>query len=464
MYRLAVDIGTTNIKLCLFENYRLEEKIDVNIETQFEGSGKVFQNPAKILQQIKRNIRKITQKGFEIDAISFSTAMHSIMPVMETVYDEEMFIWLDTQASDFVKKFKKIDLADQFYQKTGTPIHEMSPFSKIAVLSRKNDYQKAQKWIGFKEYLMKAFTGEEVIDYSTASATGLFNIHEMKWDEDILSFLKLEESKLAKLVDTDTHYPIKKDIADELLLSRELQVYVGACDGCLASLASYLGNGTASTLTVGTSGAVRKLTKKIELDDEGKTFCYYLNKEYWVVGGATNNGGQVLSWANKMFYQESTIYKDLEHIFKVSPIGSNGIQFLPYIAGERAPLWNGEATGSFSGMSINHQREDMLRSLIEGVIFNLRYISELVELDTRDLSISGGFFDSPYLSTLAADIFGKNCIQSVFSEPSFGLICLMNPPKKSIISDQKRIFTSLENHLLYEKEYAKFLNEVKTEL
>ncbi|HCM89884.1 MULTISPECIES: gluconokinase [Vagococcus] len=464
MYRLAIDVGTTNIKLSLFEKYQLIDKIEIRIETQYKEFGKVFQNPAEILQHIKSGIKKFGEKGIEIEQISFSTAMHSIMPVIDTLYDEEMFIWLDTQASSFVKEFKKEELANRFYQKTGTPIHEMSPFSKMAFMKNKIWFKEVKKWIGLKEYLMSAFTGQEVIDYSTASATGLFNIHEKKWDEEILDFLEIEKEKLAELVDTDAYYVIKKELADELFISQDILVYIGACDGCLASYASYLGNGTMNTLTIGTSGAVRKLTKKIELDKEGKTFCYYLNKEYWVVGGASNNGGQVLEWASDVFCQNQSIYEELDQIFKLSPIGSNGVLFLPYIAGERAPLWNAKATGGFKKISIHNKREDLLRSLSEGILFNLRYISELINLDTREISVSGGFFDSPILATLAADIFGKNCIQSVFSEPSFGLICLIEPPKKSIILDQKRIFTSLENHLKYKNIYNMFVEELKTEL
>lgn len=464
MYRLAVDVGTTNIKLSLFEKYQLIDKTEIRIETQHKACGKVFQNPAKILEHIKRGIKKFSEKGMDIEHLSFSTAMHSIMPVTDTLYDEEMLIWLDTQASSFVKEFKKEEQANLFYQKTGTPIHEMSPFSKIASMRKKTWFKEVKKWLGLKEYLMVAFTGQEVIDYSTASTTGLFNIHEKKWDEEILEYLEIEKYKLAELVDTDAHYVIRKELADELCISRDVLVYIGACDGCLASYASYLGNGTMNTLTVGTSGAVRKLTKKIELDKEGKTFCYYLNKEYWVVGGASNNGGQVLEWASNIFYPNQSIYDELDQIFKLSPIGSNGVLFLPYIAGERAPLWNAEATGSFKNVSIHNKREDLLRSLSEGILFNLRYISDLVNLDAREISISGGFFDSPILATLAADIFGKNCIQSVFSEPSFGLICLMDPPEKSIIADQRRIFTSLENHFKYENSYNLFLKEIKDEL
>ncbi|MFY8330058.1 gluconokinase [Vagococcus carniphilus] len=464
MYRLAIDVGTTNIKFNIFENYKIKESLEMRVDTYYGDLGKVYQSPERILQQIKRGIKNLTQKGYEIEEVIFSTAMHSIMPIFEEPREEELLIWSDRQAKDFVKTFKQEEKALEFYKKTGTPIHEMSPLMKIAHFKNKGWFSDVKEWIGLKEYLVEAFTGKKVVDYSTASATGLFNIHTKKWDEEILDFAGITQNQLAKLVDTDVYYPITKKQAEAVFLSEEVKVYVGASDGCLASYACYLANGTVNTLTVGTSGAVRKLTKEIELDDEGQTFCYYLTKDYWVVGGASNNGGQVLEWANKMFYSDKTIYKELDHIIKEAPIGSNGIQFLPYITGERAPLWDGDIEGSFSGLTLANKKEDLLRSIIEGVFFNLRLIGDLVSLEPRDVSVSGGLFEEPILTTLAADIFGKNCIQSHYSEPNFGSICLIEKPTSYILSEHKRVFFNEENHKLYNKSYARFAKTVKTEL
>ncbi|MEG0253981.1 gluconokinase [Vagococcus sp.] len=466
MNRLTIDVGTTNIKFNIFEDYKIKESLEMRIETYYEEFGKVYQSPERILRQIKRGIQNLTQKGYDIEDIIFSTAMHSIMPIFETPREEELLIWQDKQASEFVKEFKKTEQAISFYKKTGTPIHEMSPFAKIALFKNKGWFSDVKEWIGLKEYLIEAFTNKKVVDYSVASATGLFNIHTKKWDEEILEFVGIEERQLAQLADTDTFYPISKEMAEAVFLSDKVNVYVGASDGCLASYACYLANGTVNTLTIGTSGAVRKVTKEIELDDEGQTFCYYLTKDYWVVGGASNNGGQVLEWANKMLYKESSssIYKELEHILTHAPIGSHGILFLPYISGERAPLWNSEVHGSFSGLSLGNEREDLLRSIIEGILFNLKLIGDLVELEPRDISVSGGFFEEPILTTLTADIFGKNCIQSQYSEPNFGSICLVSKPTSYVLSEHKRIFFNEENHGAYTKSYINFAKTVKSEL
>ncbi|WP_148112218.1 gluconokinase [Vagococcus penaei] len=449
MYTLAIDVGTTNLKCHIFEGHQLVDNLSVPIETHYGSLGKIYQNPERILVQCQRLIRSVTQKGYDISAIVFSTAMHSIMPIYDTQTDQELLIWQDYQSTAFVNQFKQEKLAETFYQATGTPIHEMSPFAKIAHFKSKPWFKDVTKWLGIKEYLMEAFTGQCVIDYSVASATGLFNIHKKEWDQDILDYLDITSKELAKPVDTDRWYRIKPSLADELFISQDVKVYVGASDGCLASYASYLANGTANTLTLGTSGAVRKLSRQIELDDNGQTFCYYLTKDYWVIGGATNNGGHVLEWADRVFYGKQQLFKELNHIVTESPLGSRGVLFFPFLCGERAPLWDSTVTASFKGLTNQHEKVDLARSVMEGILFNAYFISELIQLEPRDLSINGGFFNHDILATMAADIFGKTCIQSLYSEPSFGAISLIDPPVTHLFTNQKRIFYNEDNHQRY---------------
>lgn len=461
---LAVDIGTTNLKCELFDGNQSVKQEQFRIETHFGEHGKVFQYPERIIVQIKRAIRKMTQAGLEIEGIVFSTAMHTITPVLDTQLDQEMLTWQDKQSSDFIKHFKGTEEAALFYQKSGTPIHEMSPFAKIAAFKQKPWFKEVKRWVGIKELIMHSFTGRYLVDYSVASATGLLNLKKLTWDAEILSFLEINAMQLGDLVDTDYSTKILPELADELFVSREVKVYVGASDGCLASYASYVVNGTQSSLTLGTSGAVRKITKKIELDDQGKTFCYYLNKEHWVVGGATNNGGQVLDWADQVFYGKEKLYQSLTELFNESPIGSHDLLFLPYLFGERAPLWKATATSTFVGLTGRHHRFDMVRSMIEGVVFNLKVISDQVELDVRDLSVNGGFFKHEELSTLVADIFGKNCLLSDYAEPTFGAVCLVEKSAYPLFTDQKRIFFNDSNHVAYQTYYEKFKKTLKYEL
>lgn len=464
MYPLAIDIGTTNIKFQLFKDTELIKELSYPIETYREEKGKVYQRPETILGLIQQGIRELSKLDYPIKQLVFSTAMHSIMPVFEgSTEEEELYIWQDSQATSFIQMFKETDQATSFYQKTGTPVHEMSPFAKIGFFKGKNWFNQVTRWIGLKEYLMYQLTGEYILDYSMASATGLFNIHEMDWDQDVLTYLGITRQQLARLVDTNSSFVIKKEWASRMGLSDETHIFIGASDGCLASYGSYLANGTLNTLSIGTSGAIRKLSRNIVLNEEAQTFCYYLNRDYWVIGGVTNNGGQVLDWADRVFFGNERLYSELNTVLQQTKIGSNGLLFLPYINGERSPLWNANALGSFSGVNHEHGQADMVRSVVEGILFNLRFISEALVLDVRDLTVNGGFFQHDMLTMMTADIFGKHCVQSRYSEATFGAIGLLQPVRTYSFISQERTFCNSEHHHQCNVSYEQFLSKVKNE-
>ena len=144
----------------------------------------------------------------------------------------------------------------------------------------------------------------------------------------------------------------------------------------------------AVALTIGTSGAMRTVVDAPRTDPEGRTFCYALTEKHWVVGGPVNNGGIVLRWVRDEFAAAETEtakrlgidpYEVLTHIAARIPPGAGGLLFHPYLAGERAPLWNADLRGSFFGLAMHHRKEHMIRAVLEGVVMNLHTILPAVE-------------------------------------------------------------------------------------
>lgn len=426
MHELGIDIGTTNIKLSYYVNRQLIKEQSQPVITYYEDRGKVYQKPSDILEAIIRGVRLLELVDLDLTQIALSAPMHSIMAVCDSLEEERLYIWSDNQAAEWVKEFKKTDIAQLFYEKSGTPIHPMSPFAKIAWFKQSwPNFTEVSQWLGIKEWLMYQLVGHNVVDYSIASATGLFNIHRLEWDKDILSFCGITTDQLARPVDTDAVFEILPEMAQRMRLTPGLSITIGASDGCLASLASFIATGETTTVTLGTSGAVRKLSDEMILDSQGRTFCYYLNRNYWVVGGATNNGGQVLDWAGKMFFEDVTaFYSQIDQILTQTTIGANNVLFYPYLNGERAPLWDANATAKFDGLKVTHTRYDMLRAVIEGIIFNLKLIADLIRVNDEPIILSGGFFNNKNLIQLTANIFGNDCVASKYNEPSFGALCL----------------------------------------
>lgn len=188
---------------------------------------------------------------------------------------------------------------------------------------------------------------------------------------------------------------------------------IGANDGCLANLGVNAIESGVVALTIGTSGAIRTVTEKPLIDPEGRTFCYALTENHWLVGGPVNNGGMIYNWMMEEIAQLNLgeaenrfdfISREIEKV----RAGSEGLLFYPYLSGERAPLWNANAKGSFYGLALHHKREHMMRAVLEGINLNLYLVYQALETvigKPEKIHATGGFAQSVLWRQMVADIF-----------------------------------------------------------
>ncbi len=172
-------------------------------------------------------------------------------------------------------------------------------------------------------------------------------------------------------------------------------------------------HGTAA-LTIGTSGAIRVASKTPTVDFSGMNFNYRLDEETFISGGPINNGGVILKWYAEKFLKKTLAtgddYDDILNDLKETPAGSDGLIFLPYLLGERAPIWNSDSCGVFFGIRTRHTQEHFTRAVLEGICMALFHIGNTMEeagLVIDRIHVSGGFVRSHDWLQLLADIFGK---------------------------------------------------------
>lgn len=451
---LGIDVGTTAIKLGVIEENKLLYTHDHPLETLGDEIVK-YQDANQVLAVLEEGLMTIPlELRRRVTKLGISTAMHSLMPEDGS---GQIFIWSDLQAATVIDQFKQSKTAKHFYQLTGTPIHAMSPFAKLLYFKQAKNYPKDLHWAGLKEIIMKYFTGETVIDYSTASATGLFDLQEKQWSREILTYLEMHEEQLADLADTNQAFTLLPNVAEIFGFSSELQVVIGASDGTLAAYASYYATGRKASLTIGTSGAVRQITTDNQLDVEKQNFCYYLNGELKVSGAPSNNGGIILAWAaQQLALDPLDFYASIPSLLMETEVGSNGLRFWPYLNGERAPYWDNEIKGGFYDLTLQHTRSELLRSVLEGVLLNIRRLVQLVAKN-EDLSVSGGFFQTSALAQLAATVFGTACYYAPENEPIFGLYYLLEQPKQDQ-KEQQAFFPDPLQQSLYQQLAAHYFD------
>lgn len=427
-FMIGVDIGTTSTKAVLFnDDGQPVSKHNVEYPLFTPTPATAEQDPEQILLAVVESIRTVIQdnqlRGEQVKFVSFSSAMHSLIGVDENGKPlTKCITWADNRSAQWAEKIKNDMDGHEIYRRTGTPIHPMSPLSKLVWL--KNDekelFQSVAKFISIKEYVFYRFFHEYVIDYSIASATGLFNLEQLNWDEEALKIAGITADQLSKPVST-THMMsgLKAPYIEETGLTSATNFIIGASDGVLSNLGVNAIEPGVVAVTIGTSGAIRAVTDRPVTDPKGRIFCYALTEDKWVVGGPVNNGGITFRWVRDQFAASETetakrlgidTYEILTRIAEQVNPGSDGLLFHPYLAGERAPLWNSDARGSFFGLAMHHKKEHMIRAVLEGVIYNLySVLLALEELigEPKQIKATGGFARSALWRQMMADIFNQ---------------------------------------------------------
>lgn len=422
-YLLGIDIGTGSTKA-----------VAVDLEGRSINSAQHYypthspqlayseQDPEIIFKAFVNCIADIVKEtGNSPIAISLSSAMHSVIPVDKNGAPlAPMITWADSRSEDIAERIKRSEQGANIYKTSGTPIHAMTPLCKIIWL-RENQpdlFTATYKFISIKEYIWYQLFGAFEVDYAIASATGLFDIINLNWNTAACQLAGILPNQLSNPVNTTYKTSsLNTSIAKMLTLDVNTQFVIGASDGCCANLGSYVTESGTASLTIGTSGAVRITSKQPVYDYQSMIFNYLLNKNTFVCGGAINNGGIVLDWLLKTFSGKSSLAKtDYDLLFNDMagiPAGSDGLIFLPYLYGERAPIWDSKSCGVFFNIKPQHTQTHFLRAGLEGICFALNNVIQSVERSSAPierLHISGGFISSPVWVQMLADITQKQLI------------------------------------------------------
>ncbi|WP_035177511.1 gluconokinase [Alkalihalobacterium bogoriense] len=471
---LGLDIGTTSAKAVLFQrDGQVVAEQEQCYPTYHEKIDWAEQNPDEIERACRFVIQALIKKS-KIPVSRWicggiSAAMHSLICVNEEIEAlSPAMIWADRRSMS--QAYQLTISHSHLYDKTGTPLHPMSPLAKLMWLkeNKLETFQQTAYFISIKEYIIYKWFGEKVIDYSIASATGLFNIHTFCWEEESLKLAGISSHQLFTLVDpTFVLHNFRPEVAKNIMLPAGFRFVLGASDGPLANLGIGAIHTNDVAITIGTSGAIRRFTSTPDIESQKQTFCYAFTKDLWIVGGPTNNGGNVLEWM-KAFFDHKYTHEQLLVDASKSSIGANGLLCLPYLHGERAPLWDANAKGTFIGINPTHTRHDFVRSALEGVIFSLYHVADSMlpsdEQTITSLYASGGFARSPLWLQIVADVFSKEVIvpkshqSSAWGAAWLALYALDEVSSlqhiKPHIPIEQTIYPNKKNHKAYEQLFS----------
>jgi gluconokinase len=422
-YIVGIDIGTGSTKAVSVDldgnvlNVSQSGYPTLNPETGYSE-----QDPEAIWTGFQECITDTVKTiGHAPEAISLSSAMHSFIPVNASGAPlHNMITWADARSESMAEILRESAEAEFIYNTSGTPIHAMSPLCKLLWLKGNNQelFEQAHKFISIKEYIwFKLFQVFE-IDYGIASATGLFDIMKLEWSPAILEIAGISPEKLSTPVNTGFYRSLSAHpLMDSLGLENPLHIVVGSSDGCCANLGSAVTDDNKAALTIGTSAAVRVTSDAPVYNFKAMTFNYLLDEKTYVCGGPLNNGGIAINWAIEKFLNKVEPEEaDYDYFFRqveATSAGANGLIFVPYLTGERAPVWDTAVSANFIGLQLHHEQQHFFRAVVEGVCMAINQVLLAVEQATmpiKQLNISGGFLNAPVWVQVLANVTGKKLV------------------------------------------------------
>lgn len=406
---VAIDIGTSTFKAALFT---LDGRCKTFVETPMTIASSVdLQHETDPKQWIEAFNSLIPQLGNlnQVKALIFSGNGPTVVPVtgvpslvsgLLQLDAAPARLWLDRRAQ------KEAEIVSKVMGKTIDPSFFL-PKALAVKLREPKLYNKTRYFLSSSEFLAYAVTG---VPCSVLPASGF---DQWYWNDDALAELDLDAEKFPRFISPgDLIGSIPDAVATAYGFPSQIQVLAGGPD----FFVSILGTGTVAPGRVcdrsGTSEGINLCTEAHISDARLLTYGHPV-RPYWNTSGIISTSGKAIGWVKDLLHMKNASYEEFYTLAQSSRPGSGGVVFLPYLAGERAPIWDPDARGLFFNLSLTTTRAEIARAVAEGVCFAIRDVLDVMEKSggkVNQLRVTGGPAESNFLNQLKADITGREVL------------------------------------------------------
>ncbi len=413
---LAFDLGTSGTKASLFDlQGRVIASATASYETAYPHPTWAEQNADDWWRAVCTTSRELLgQPGVRaenIAVIALCGHMMGVLPVDERGQPlRPSIIWADQRATHETELMRAVCGDSAIYQQTG---HRLSPaYCAAKMLWIKHHepdiYARTRYFLQVKDYIAYRLSGVFATDYSDASGTHLFDLAERCWSQDLIAALSLDADQLPPVFPSaQVIGQVTSEAARVTGLRAGIPIVIGGGDGSCATVGAGAVVSGDAYVYIGSSAWVCAATDQPLLDPGQRivTFAHLDTKLYCPLG-AMQSAGAAYAWLSKTLQGDST---ELDAAVVNSSIGANALLFLPFMMGERAPLWNPMARGVFLGLTPSHTRGDLTRAVLEGVALNLCSILKVLTsqgVAVEQIRFIGGGAQSSVWRQILADVFG----------------------------------------------------------
>lgn len=415
---LVLNMGMKSIRSIIFDsegNKLVSSSIPIETALMEEY---VTQDPEEWWEKGCKVIRNTIDEisGKEIEYITVTTSAACLLCVDKDIrHISECMMVSDKRARSESDEIKMCVSFPSVYEKTGL---DMDPYFMIpkALWIKKNEpdiYQQTYKYLAPNDYLIAKLSGGIcVTDYMNAQKWH-YDIENSAYPEDLLKEIGIDTDKLPKVVSPGEYIGnISEETAKQTGLSTKTKIIISTYD----ALCSFIGSGVSQEGEAcdisGTVTVFRTVVKeKIEQKLTGIQQLPYKEAGIHILGGSNNMGGSLIEWVKQCYYQNEELpYERMEKDAKEAGNGAGGLIFLPYLLGERAPIWDYDARGVFFGLERTHTRKEMTRAVFESTGYiDLDMINAIERNGGKvdKIRLSGGLARVGIISQIKADITGK---------------------------------------------------------
>lgn len=426
-YLMGIDIGTSACKVAVFDRQgQVLASASGDYPVYYPREGWAEQDPEEWWSAVCGAVRQVLKKadvrpeeiaGVGIDGQSWSAiAIDKDGKVLTNTP-----IWMDTRAQSICDRLNEDIGADEIFRVAGNSLQPSYTTAKILWYKENlpEVYRKTHKILQSNSYIAFKLTGQISQDLSQGYGLHCFDMRTGQWDEEMCKKLGIPREFLPEIVPSDQIIgTVTKKAAEESGLAEGTPVAAGGLDAACGTLGAGVIHAGETQEQGGQAGGMSICMEQYQADPR-LILGFHVIPGKWLLQGGTTGGGGVMRWFEREFadyerlMKEQTGVSSLDQLNeiaeKVDP-GCDGLVFLPYMAGERSPIWDPHAKGVFYGLDFSKTKGHMVRACMEGVAFSLRHNLETAEKAGAEADIlraMGGSANSLFWTQIKSDITGK---------------------------------------------------------
>ena len=426
-YLLGIDIGTSGTKSVLFDTGgNAAAACTVEYPLYQPQNGWAEQAPEDWWNAVRESVRGVLAKSGAdpraVRGVGLSGQMHGLV-MLDAAGNvlRRSIIWCDgrtgAECDEITEKVGK----ERLIAVTANPALTGFTAGKILWVKKHEPeiYRQCRHILLPKDYIRYKLTGVFATEVSDASGMNLLDVPGRCWSGEILNALDIDPDLLGKMYESpDVTGTVTAAASAETGLAPGIPVVGGAGDNAAAAVGTGVVAAGKAFTTLGTSGVIFAHSDSVTIDPQGRvhTFCAAAPGA-WTVMSCTLAAGLSLQWLRNNLctaeveaakVQGVDPYYLMDRAAETSPIGANKLIYLPYLMGERSPLLDPEARGAFVGLSAIHTRADLIRAVLEGVVFAQRQCLDVFRemgVPVGEMLACGGGGTSPLWRQMLSDVY-----------------------------------------------------------